>query len=78
MTRWGGPPRCSRSSRGSAGAKAGLKAGDVLTRVDGRRVGSWPEFRALLRPNADLTLTVTRDGKDVELTLHVSRPKSDE
>ena len=63
---------------GSAGAKAGLKAGDVLQRVEGRRVGSWPEFRALLRPNAELTLTVLRDGKEVELSLRVPRPKSDE
>lgn len=63
---------------GSPAAKAGLKAGDLLTRVDGRRVGSWPEFRALLRPNAELLLTVTREGKDVELTIKVPRPKSDE
>jgi S1-C subfamily serine protease len=63
---------------GSAGEKAGLKAGDVVTRVDGRRVGSWTEFRALLRPNAELALTVTRDGKDIELTLKVPRPKTDE
>jgi serine protease Do len=63
---------------GGAGAKAGLKTDDVLQRVEGRRVGSWPEFRALLRPNAELTLTVLRDGKEVELTLRVPRPKSDE
>jgi len=63
---------------GGPAAKAGLKAGDVLTHVDGRRVGSWTEFRALLRPNAELLLTVTRDGKDVELTLKVPRPKTDE
>jgi putative serine protease PepD len=63
---------------GGAGAKAGLMAGDVLTRVEGRRVGSWTEFRALLRPNAELGLTVTREGKEVELTIKVPRPKSDE
>ncbi|RPH41433.1 MAG: PDZ domain-containing protein [Planctomycetota bacterium] len=63
---------------GSAGAKAGLRAGDVLQRVEGRRVGSWNEFRALLRPNAELGLTVLRDGKEVELSLRVPRPKSDE
>jgi S1-C subfamily serine protease len=63
---------------GGAAAKAGLEAGDVLTRVEGRRVGSWTEFRALLRPNAELTLTVTREGKDVELKIKVPRPKSDE
>jgi serine protease Do len=63
---------------GGAAAKAGLKTGDVLTKVDGHRVGSWTEFRALLRPNAELALTLLRDGKEVELTLKVPRPKSDE
>jgi S1-C subfamily serine protease len=63
---------------GSAGAKAGLRPGDVLTRVDERRVGSWTEFRALLRPGAEMTLSVTRDGKDLELPLKVPRPRSDE
>jgi S1-C subfamily serine protease len=63
---------------GSAAAKAWLKTGDVLAKVDGHRVGSWTEFRALLRPNAELMLTVVREGKEVELTLKVPRPKTDE
>ena len=63
---------------GSAGAKAGLKPGDVLARVDDRRVGSWTEFRALLRPGAEMTLTVTRDGQDLELQIKVPRPRTDE
>ncbi|HLY08088.1 MAG TPA: trypsin-like peptidase domain-containing protein [Planctomycetota bacterium] len=63
---------------GSAGAKAGLKPGDVLARVDEHRVGSWTEVRALLRPGAEMTLTVSRDGTDLELPLKVPRPKSDE
>jgi serine protease Do len=63
---------------GSAGAKAGLMPGDVLTRVDDRHVGSWTEFRAQLRPGAEMTLTVTRDGKDLEVPLKVPRPKTDE
>jgi len=62
----------------SPGSRAGLKAGDVLQRADGRRVGSATEFHALLRPSAELTLTVLREGKEVELTLRVPRPKSDE
>lgn len=63
---------------GSAAANAGLKAGDVLLRVDGKKVGSWTEFRALLHPNAELALTILRDGKEVELSLKVPRPKTDE
>lgn len=63
---------------GSAGAKAGLKPGDVLQRVDGRRVGSWTEFRTFLRPGAEMQLTVMRDDKELELPLKVPRPKADE
>lgn len=63
---------------GSPADKAGLKAGDVLTHADGHRVGSWTEFRALLRPNSELELKVQRDGREVELTLKVPRPRTDE
>jgi S1-C subfamily serine protease len=63
---------------GSAGAKAGLKPGDVLKSVEDRRVGSWTEFRSLLRPGAELTLTIVREGKEVEVQLKVPRPKTDE
>jgi S1-C subfamily serine protease len=63
---------------GGAAAKAGLRHGDQLSRVDDRKVGSWNEFRALLRPGAEMKLTILRDGKEVELTLKVPRPKTDE
>jgi serine protease Do len=63
---------------GSAGAKAGLKPGDVLKSVEDRRVGSWTEFRSLLRPGAELTLTIVREGKEMEVQLKVPRPKTDE
>ncbi|HZE99829.1 MAG TPA: trypsin-like peptidase domain-containing protein [Planctomycetota bacterium] len=63
---------------GSAGDKAGLQPGDLLTHVEERRVGSWTEFRSLLRPGAEFHVTVTRGGKDVELMLKVPRPKTDE
>jgi len=59
-------------------ARAGLKAGDVLKRADGRHVGSATEFHALLRPGAEMVLTVLRAGQEIELTLKIPRPKSDE
>ncbi len=74
----GGGMKVGLVQPGGAGAKAGMKAGDVLTKVEGRRVGSWTEFRALLRPGAELHLTVVRDGQEVELNLRVPRPKTDE
>ncbi|MFD3544076.1 S1C family serine protease [Streptomyces sp. NPDC058655] len=53
-------------------ARAGMRPGDVITRVDGRRVRGGDELiikvRAL-RPGDSLTLTVLRDGR--ERTLEV-------
>ena len=46
--------------------------------MNDRRVGSWTEFRSLLLPGTEFTLTVIRDEAEVELTLKVPRPKTDE
>ena len=51
---------------GSAAAKAGLKAGDVITAVDGTAVGSPAELVRALPTGAshDANLTVVRDKKE--------------
>ncbi|MEZ4902283.1 MAG: trypsin-like peptidase domain-containing protein [Spirosomataceae bacterium] len=60
---------------GSSAAKdAGLKVGDVITKVDGVEVDSDPKFRELVarkRPGESVTLTVNRNGsvKDYNVTL---------
>src|SRR5205823_8156741 len=54
------------------GARAGLKAGDVILAADGKPVTFQSEFRSAIAKNADkpLTLTILRDGskQDVVVT----------
>ncbi|MEV0692638.1 trypsin-like peptidase domain-containing protein [Streptomyces sp. NPDC050388] len=64
----GGPP----VSTGGPGAKAGIKAGDVITKVDGRRVHSGEELIVKTRahrPGDRLELTLERDGEEREVSL---------
>ncbi|MER7789330.1 trypsin-like peptidase domain-containing protein [Streptomyces sp. NPDC097640] len=65
-----GPP----VNTGGPGDKAGIKAGDVITEVDGVRVHSGQELIVKIRshrPGDRLRLTLRRDGQErtVELTL---------
>ena len=58
--------------RNSAAEKAGIKAGDVIVKVDDSRVGSSSEItRTLrgLRSKKTFTLTVVRNKKEVPLTV---------
>ncbi|MFG2378030.1 trypsin-like peptidase domain-containing protein [Streptomyces sp. NPDC048504] len=57
---------------GGPGAKAGLKAGDVITRVDGEPVHSGNELIVRTRahrPGDHLRLTLRRGGKEMTLSL---------
>ena len=57
---------------GGPGDKAGIKAGDVITAVDGRRVHSGEELIVRTRahrPGDRLELTVLRDGKEKRISL---------
>ncbi|MET8245598.1 trypsin-like peptidase domain-containing protein [Streptomyces sp. NPDC005202] len=57
---------------GGPGAKAGIKAGDVITVVDGRRVHSGEELIVKTRahrPGDRLELTIERDGKERTVSL---------
>ncbi|MFF4030157.1 trypsin-like peptidase domain-containing protein [Streptomyces sviceus] len=57
---------------GGPGDKAGLKAGDVITEVDGRPVHSGDELIVRTRahrPGDRLRLTLERAGRDIRLTL---------
>ncbi|MFN8344994.1 MAG: trypsin-like peptidase domain-containing protein [Spirosomataceae bacterium] len=56
----------------SAAKDAGLKVGDVITKVDGIDVDSDPKFRELVarkRPGENVTLTVNRNGSVKDYTV---------
>lgn len=64
----GGPP----VSTGGPGDRAGIKAGDVITEVDGQRVHSGEELIVKTRahrPGDRLELTLERDGDERTVTL---------
>ncbi|MER5717043.1 trypsin-like peptidase domain-containing protein [Streptomyces sp. NPDC002132] len=57
---------------GGPGDRAGIRAGDVITAIDGRRVHSGEELIVKTRahrPGDRMKLTVRRDGEDRTLTL---------
>ncbi|MFF1721278.1 S1C family serine protease [Streptomyces sviceus] len=59
-------------TEGGPGDRAGLRAGDVITEVDGRRVHSGDELIVRTRahrPGDRLRLTLERAGRDIRLTL---------
>lgn len=59
-------------STGGPGDKAGIKAGDVITKVDGQRVHSGEELIVKTRahrPGDRLELTLERGGKEREISL---------
>jgi putative serine protease PepD len=64
----------SSVKQGSAADDAGLKVGDVVTEVDGKRLTDQSQLRAIIsahKPGDTLSLTIRRDGatKNVEATL---------
>ena len=56
---------------GSAGERAGLRPGDEIVAVDGRSVSDWVAWAELIQanPGRELSLTVRRDGAELELGL---------
>ncbi|MEU6255433.1 trypsin-like peptidase domain-containing protein [Streptomyces sp. NPDC047043] len=57
---------------GGPGDKAGIKAGDIITEVDGQRIHSGEELIVKTRahrPGDRLELTVKRDGKEKKISL---------
>jgi len=55
---------------GGAGAKAGLKPGDVILQLNGKDVNDTNDFRntvAAMGPNADVALTLWRDAAQIQM-----------
>jgi serine protease Do len=62
----------------SAGEKAGLKAGDVITKLGAARVHNLDELRTQLGAQRDantVTVTVIRKGSEMSLTVTPERPQ---
>ena len=60
--------------RNSAADKAGLKAGDVIVKVDGAKVGSTREITSQLRSvrsRKNVPVTVVRDKKEMSFTVNL-------
>jgi serine protease Do len=58
-------------------AKAGVKAGDVVTAIDGREIGTFKELSDIIafkRPGDRISLRITRRGETLELRVQLSRP----
>jgi RIP metalloprotease RseP len=62
-------------SANGAAAAAGVQEGDRLTSLGGRPVGSFDDFRDLIRsmPTGPATLVLERDGNEEEVTLDLAK-----
>ena len=61
---------------GSVAEASGVKAGDVLVKLDGKDLGDRDAFvEALQAGEAEKTLVVRRDGKEVQLKLKFPEPR---
>ncbi|GAB2856658.1 trypsin-like peptidase domain-containing protein [Streptomyces deserti] len=72
----GGPP----VTPGGPGARAGIRAGDVITEVDGQRIHSGEELIVKTRahrPGDRLELTLKRDGKERKVSLSLGSSDGD-
>jgi S1-C subfamily serine protease len=61
---------------GTRAERQGLRAGDLITAIDGRRVFSWNRFFGILGTYPDETrirITLERDGKSRQITLALDR-----
>jgi serine protease Do len=63
---------------GTPAEKAGLKAGDVITKVDGQTVKSTRDLRSQLRQKIDqksVTLSVVRKGSEISVPVAIEKPR---
>ena len=62
---------------GSAAAKAGIKAGDVITSVNGERVTSRADLVSALRraDNEEVTVGIVRDKKETSVKAKIEAPR---
>jgi serine protease Do len=63
---------------GTPAEKAGLKAGDVITKVEGKEVRNLADLRAQLRAKSDqasVNMSVLRKGSEIAVTVPIEKPR---
>lgn len=70
-----GPAKVGFVEKDSPAERAGFLAGDVIEKVNGRRIGDWTKALSLIavNPGTDVTVTIDRGGEKKVLVL---RPES--
>lgn len=66
-------------TRGSAAEEAGIRQGDVISKIDGRELSSPAVFTDSLAersPGETLTLTVQRDGREMEVKVRLAESQA--
>lgn len=64
----------------SSAAKAGIKPGDVLISVDGKRINSFAELRAKVGttpPGKEITIGLIREGKSMDVKVTLDKQSGD-
>ena len=72
---------CRRSSKAGPADKAGIKAGDVITSINGRNVTNASELRntiGLLRIGEKVEIGLIREGKPRRVTAVIGERDGDE
>lgn len=56
---------------GSPAAKAGIREGDLVTKINGNEIKDWEHMASVIQENADteIDLTVNRDGESINFSL---------
>ncbi|MDQ1035840.1 membrane-associated protease RseP (regulator of RpoE activity) [Streptomyces sp. V3I8] len=66
---------CRKSDTAAPAKAAGLEGGDKILAFNGEKVTDWSALQSDIRanPGKDVTLTVERDGKQLDLSAHLIR-----
>lgn len=68
----------SEVEKGSPGEKAGIRPGDIVVGLDGRKVSDLEELRSVLRlfrVGDKVPFRIRRDGKDLDVTMELEEDK---
>lgn len=67
-----------RVEKGSAAEKAGIKAGDVITRIEGEKISSPADLREAMYENRDkksISVTLVRSRAETTVTVEIEKPQ---